>query len=338
MPRPTCSPISRSARHAAGHRGRGDVAEVAVQHHRAAQLGGGHLRGLRGGLGHHALERALAHLARQQRAEEALLALGRAREQLAPAQRAARPASPAPPARRCARTRRRPRATVSDGSRAGARQLAQRRPADPDLALAQLAGQERDGDRRLLRRGEPQRVGERGDLAAARARGGDGLGGGGEVGEQHDARVRGMSALPPGPSEPPRRADPALAAAADLVPGVVPAALRRRVQRHVPRLPVADGDALRPGGDPRALHGARPHAAARPDARAAADHGLALAAAARGPRAPRAAQADAAAVPRRAHARVRGDRARGGRARGLEPGPAASRSRSTRGCRRSRSR
>ena len=69
--------------HAAGHRGRGDVAEVAVQHHRAAQLGGRHLRGLGGGVGHHALERALAHPARQQRAEEALLALGGAREQLA---------------------------------------------------------------------------------------------------------------------------------------------------------------------------------------------------------------------------------------------------------------
>ena len=41
-------------------------------------------------------------------------------------------------------------------------------------------------------------------------------------------------------------------------------------------------------------------------------------AAARGPRAPRAAQADAAAVPRRSHARVRGDRTRGGRARGLD--------------------
>ena len=40
-----------------------------------------------------------------------------------------------------------------------------------------------------------------------------------------------------------------------------------------------------------------------------------------GARAPRAAQADAAAVPRRAHARVRGDRARGRRARGRDAGP-----------------
>ena len=94
-------------------------------------------------------------------------------------------------------------ASSSDGSAAGRRQLLQRRPADADLPLPQLAGQERDRDRGLLRRGEPQRVGERGDLAAARARGADGLGGSGDVVEEHDARVRGMTALPPGPTEPP---------------------------------------------------------------------------------------------------------------------------------------
>src|SRR5215217_2363712 len=99
------------------------------------------------------------------------------------------------------------------------------------------------------------------------------------------------------------RADAALAAAADLVPRVVPAAFRRRVQRLLPRLPDPDGDALGPRGDPGALHDLAPPSAAGPDAGAAADHGVAVAAAAGGPRAPRPPQADAAAVPRRADAR-----------------------------------
>ena len=119
MPRPTCSPISRSAGTPPAIAVGGDVAEVAVQHHRAAQLGGRHLRGLGGGVGHHALERALAHSARQQRAQEALLALGGAREQLAQrsAARACEPAPLSAPMRANAAST---SASPSDGSPAGA--------------------------------------------------------------------------------------------------------------------------------------------------------------------------------------------------------------------------
>ena len=50
-----------------------------------------------------------------------------------------------------------------------------------------------------------------------------------------------------------RAADAALAAAPDRVPGGMPPALRRRLQRALPRLPDADGDGLEPRGDPRAV-------------------------------------------------------------------------------------
>ena len=119
----------------------------------------------------------------------------------------------------------------------------------------------------------------------------------------------------PGSCRVARIADRPLAAAADRLHGGRPAPLRRRVQHPAPRVQDADGDALGPGGDPGALHRARPLPAAGADDRAAPDHGRAVAAAARGARAPRAAQADAPAVPRRADARVRGHGARGRRRR-----------------------
>ena len=168
----------------AGERGGGHGAEVAAQHQRPPQDGGRHAGGAGGGLGHHALERALAQLAREQRAQEALLALGRPPEQ--GGERGAPGGLRAGPGQRADRGA--GRVDLADGQRGRGgrrRQLAQRRPADADLALAQLARQVRDGDRRLLGRGQPQDAGERLDLAAARARGGDGLGDGGEVGEQH---------------------------------------------------------------------------------------------------------------------------------------------------------
>ena len=168
----------------AGDRGRRHRPEVAAQHQRPPQVGGGDLGGARGRVRHHALERALAQLARQQRAQEALLALGRLLEQRgqrrAPGRLRAGPAEAADARERgvdLAHAQRRPE------RRRG--QLPQRRPADADLALAQLARQERDGDRGLVRRGRAQHRGQRLDLAAAGARRGDGLGGGDEVGEQH---------------------------------------------------------------------------------------------------------------------------------------------------------
>ena len=90
----------------------------------------------------------------------------------------------------------------------------------------------------------------------------------------------------------------------------------------------------RPRRDPRALHRARARAAARPHARAAADPGPALGAAAGGREHLARRAADAAAVPRRADAGLRVD-VREVAEREIDALAArASRSRSTRGCRR----
>src|SRR5215218_8691068 len=104
---------------------------------------------------------------------------------------------------------------------------------------------------------------------------------------------------PARPDRAARAPDAALAAAADLVPRVLPPPLRRRVQRALLRLPDADGDGVAPRRDPGAVRRARALAASRAGRRAAADRRAAVAAAARGARAPRAAPVDAAAVPRR---------------------------------------
>ena len=63
------------------------------------------------------------------------------------------------------------------------------------------------------------------------------------------------------PSRPPSRPR-AGSLRPDRVHGVLPAPLRRRVQRALPRLPDADGDGVGPRGDPRALHRARARPAA----------------------------------------------------------------------------
>jgi hypothetical protein len=163
-----------------------------VKHQRAPQHGRRHAGGLGGGVGHHALERALADAARQERAQERLLARGGAPEQLgqrlAPGRLRAGAAEPAD-----ARERGVDLHQLERRLERRRRQVLDRRPADPDLALPQLAGQERDRDRRLPRRRGAQRLGERGDLAAAGAGGGDGLRGGDELVEEHaaNARVRG---------------------------------------------------------------------------------------------------------------------------------------------------
>src|SRR4051794_37705212 len=97
-----------------------------------------------------------------------------------------------------------------------------------------------------------------------------------------------------------------------------PEAIRALYTDRTHGLPAGRTVALEPilGSRPRARPGAAPRPPARPAPRAArrtgADPRLALGAAARGRRAPRAAQGDAAAVPRRADAGVRGDGRRGG--------------------------
>ena len=199
--RPTCSRNARERLGAARQRDRRDGAEVAAQHQRAPQ------RRRRGRRRPCAAASAITPASAPWRrspdssARRNALLGARSRGRTArPARRGARACEPGPGQRADrARTRRRRRRRVSDGVAAGGGSVAQRRPADADLALAQLAGQERDGDRGLLGRGRAQRVGERGDLAAARARGADGLGGGDEVGEQQPTScptAAGRSALP----------------------------------------------------------------------------------------------------------------------------------------------
>ena len=130
-----------------------------------------HAGGLRDRVGHHARERALAQVAEQQRGQEALLgSVARAEQRRRSASRRARLRarrrdSAADPLERRVdlgdrQRRRRPRARG---------RLAQRRPADADLPLAQLARQERDGDRALVRR-QPRRssVGQPRDLREPR--------------------------------------------------------------------------------------------------------------------------------------------------------------------------
>ena len=75
------------------------------------------------------------------------------------------------------------------GPVAGVGRVAQRRPADADLPLAQLAGQERDARGYLLGRHAAQRRGEVGDLLAARGRPPDDTGGFDEVGQEHNPIV-----------------------------------------------------------------------------------------------------------------------------------------------------
>ena len=81
MPRPTCSPIARSASAPPAIAVAATAPRSPCSISARRRSAGGHVGGARGGLGHHALERALADAARQQRAQERLLAPGRAPEQ-----------------------------------------------------------------------------------------------------------------------------------------------------------------------------------------------------------------------------------------------------------------
>ena len=131
---------------------RRDRAEVAAQHQRPAHVG---LRGTpaaRGDrVGHHARQRALAQLAEQQAraGSAARRSVARANSSASAARRAGLRARRRASAPMRVERARRPRRRSSVGSAAGARQVAQRRPADADLALAQLARQVGDADRHL---------------------------------------------------------------------------------------------------------------------------------------------------------------------------------------------
>ena len=187
---------------AARHRGRGDRPERAAQHHGPAHLRDGHAGRAGDRLGHHSLQRPLPELPGQQAVKELLLGLGSPAEQLADERL---------PRRRRAWTRDRPDGGqagvhLAQGQRGGGRRrepAPQRGPADADLALRQLSGQVRDGNRHLERLHLAQRRRERLDLGepgAGRSHGPRHLG---DLSKEH------AFILPPAPG--PRRHPPAVA-------------------------------------------------------------------------------------------------------------------------------
>ena len=174
---------------AAGDRDLRHLGEVAGEHQRAPRDLAADPRGLGHRVGHQPREGALAQAAGEQPPQEGGLGLGGARRA---ARRAA--AGAAPPSRSRSSPRspmiaRSTSATVSDGSAAGARST----PwmvgvADADPALARHPGEKADADRHLARRPARRSSSARiATLRRARARGGDGLGGGDDVGEQGHA-------------------------------------------------------------------------------------------------------------------------------------------------------
>ena len=174
---------------AVGQRDGGDRAEVAAQHQRAADVGARHVRRLRDRVGHHAGERALADVAEQQRDEEALLVLGRAREQRRGPPRAERACEPAPASSPIRSNAASTSATVSDGSAAGdgwSRSAAQ---PTPIWRCVSSAGQPSDGGGRLGRAQLAQQRGQPLDLPAAGRGGAHGGGGVDELAQQHAAMV-----------------------------------------------------------------------------------------------------------------------------------------------------
>ena len=137
--------------------------QVAAQHQRAPHLGRRHAGRARDRVGHHALERALAQLAGEQPAQEPLLAArSRARRAPASSRAGARLRARARAARRWPRTRASTSARSASAAAAGAGSVAQRRPADADLPLQQVA-------RRGTRRPPPPRPARRSPQARRRA-------------------------------------------------------------------------------------------------------------------------------------------------------------------------
>ena len=178
-------------------RDRGDGLEIAAQHVGPADVSPRRPCGLRHRVEHHPRKRALAQLPHQERAQEPLLGLGRAREELpdrrAPRPLRSRPGEAADPLERTIHLRDRQRRCGG-----GRRHVAQRRPADPDLSLAELPGKVRDPRLRFGGRQPPERVGQRGDLPQSRRRGSHGGRRLGELLQQHPHMVLwiGSAAMP----------------------------------------------------------------------------------------------------------------------------------------------
>ena len=256
-------------------------------------------------------------------AQEALLGARWRGRTARPARRAGRPASRRRPARRSRANAASTSATRERRARGAARR--QRRAATPSRRRSGAGAARRTGSATaiadLLRRGQARSASASAATLPPRAL----VAPTASEAAARSARSTGcdsthMSApLPPGPSEP-----PVVQTARWLLrPISFLESCRRRFgdafSVTLPRLPDADGDALRPRGDPGALHRARAHAAARAArSRCSRSWARARCCCSRAREHLRAAQADAAAVPRRAHARLRGDGARGRRARGRQ--------------------
>jgi hypothetical protein len=164
-----CSGRSTSSRNDASpaspprHCGCGDRAEVAAEHRRAPHRRERDARRPRDRVGHHALERALAQPAEQERAQELCSGRGRAAEEVGDE---LAPPRLRPGAGRLADSAQR-RIDLEQRERRrgrGRRQLAQRRPPHADRRVRQLARQVRDRDGHLVRAGLPQARGEGVDL------------------------------------------------------------------------------------------------------------------------------------------------------------------------------
>ena len=174
---------------APGQRGGRDGGQVAAQHCRAPHHRRGDVRGLRHRVGHHSDQGTLPQLAAEQATEEGLLGLGGCGEQSvdefgAPRLRSL-PGDLADLAERAIDLQHRQRRRVRRG-----RQRAQRRPADPDLALRQFPGQpgHHDGDqlRVVLGACAAQQIGDVGDLGQPRRSRADLGRRGGDVNELHE--------------------------------------------------------------------------------------------------------------------------------------------------------
>src|SRR5205814_9254871 len=128
--------------------------------------------------------RALPQLPGQQAEQHPVLVGGRGGEQLV--HQVAAPALRSRPGLRADRGERGVHLGHRQGRLGGRRRrLAYRGPTDPDLPLAQLAGQVGGARLQFVGREDAQRPGEQVDLPPPRRGGGDGGGGGGEVDEPH---------------------------------------------------------------------------------------------------------------------------------------------------------
>ena len=162
----------------------GDDPRITAQHRRAVDRRARDAGRHRDRVGHHARQRALADLAGDQPAQERLLVLGRAGEELddrvAPRRLRSstgllgdvlqREIDITNLQRRLGRRR---------------REVLQRRPANTRAPLAQLAAQVGDGGLDLAGLQRAQRFAQQLGLALARAGRADGERGGGEIGEEH---------------------------------------------------------------------------------------------------------------------------------------------------------